>query len=105
MELRQPRGSIFPLTLMETLSIWADAHPSISTVPMEWDYSIPFGAIYPAEPTKSVADFIAFIAELQADLDGNAGKRNHSRHSEPTLDAECFVRHGTKQPTMHGRND
>lgn len=51
-------------TLMETLSIWTDAHPAIATLPMDWGYTIPFGIVYPAEPNAAIRDFITFISEL-----------------------------------------
>ena len=32
--------------VMETLDIWKDVHPSIVTIPMEWDYEMPYGIVY-----------------------------------------------------------
>ncbi len=48
--------------VMETLEIWKDVHPSIVTIPMAWDYKMPYGIVYakkPSDPTK------AFIQILQ----------------------------------------
>ncbi|WP_342048864.1 LysR family transcriptional regulator [Bacillus sp. OTU530] len=44
--------------VMETLDIWADVHPSLVTIPVEWDYEVPFGIVYANEPSKA---FMAFI--------------------------------------------
>ena len=47
--------------LMETLDIWIDIHPSLVTLPMEWDYKIPYGIVYAKNPSKVVTEFIEII--------------------------------------------
>ena len=47
--------------LMETLDIWRDVHPSIVTIPMEWDYTMPYGIIYAKHPSEIVDSFIRKI--------------------------------------------
>ncbi len=47
--------------LMETLDIWADIHPSLVTLPMEWDYAIPYGIIYAKKPSEQMTAFIHAI--------------------------------------------
>ncbi|MDE7015991.1 MAG: LysR family transcriptional regulator [Lachnospiraceae bacterium] len=47
--------------LMVTMDIWADIHPSLITLPMEWDYETPYGIIYKKEASKSVMEFIEII--------------------------------------------
>ena len=47
--------------LMESLDIWADIHPSLITLPMEWEYEMPYGIVYTKKPTKSVKEFIEVI--------------------------------------------
>ena len=49
--------------LMETLDIWTDIHPSLVTLPMEWDYEIPYGIVYAKKPSKSVKAFIDVVEE------------------------------------------
>ena len=44
--------------LMETLDIWKDVHPSLIILPMEWDYSMPYGVVYAKNPTPAVRSFI-----------------------------------------------
>ena len=48
--------------LMETLDIWRDVHPSIVTIPMEWDYTMPYGIIYAKHPSEIVESFIRKIS-------------------------------------------
>ena len=47
--------------LMETLDIWADIHPSLVTLPMEWEYEIPYGIVYAKKPSNAVTEFINII--------------------------------------------
>ncbi|MCM1296306.1 MAG: LysR family transcriptional regulator [Muribaculaceae bacterium] len=47
--------------LMETLDIWADVHPSLVTLPMGWEYKMPYGIVYAKSPSKVVRDFIAVV--------------------------------------------
>ncbi|MBM6927178.1 LysR family transcriptional regulator [Pseudoflavonifractor phocaeensis] len=47
--------------IMETLDIWRDVHPSIVTIPMMWDYKIPYGIVYakkPAAPMQTVVTML-----------------------------------------------
>ena len=47
--------------LMETLDIWTDIHPSLVTLPMEWQYKIPYGIVYAKAPSKTVKEFVDII--------------------------------------------
>ena len=49
--------------VMETLDIWADIHPSLITLPMEWEYEIPYGIVYAQKPSKSVEVFINAVED------------------------------------------
>ena len=44
--------------LVETVDIWKDIHPSIVTIPMNWEYKMPYGIVYAKYPTKTVTTFI-----------------------------------------------
>ena len=50
--------------LMETLDIWADIHPALVTLPMEWEYEIPYGIVYSRKPSMAVKEFIEIIQNL-----------------------------------------
>ena len=49
--------------VMETLDIWADIHPSLVTLPMEWEYEMPYGIVYAKKSSKSVKAFINAIED------------------------------------------
>ncbi|MCM1400366.1 MAG: LysR family transcriptional regulator, partial [Clostridium sp.] len=49
--------------IMETLDIWKDVHPSIVTIPMEWEYKMPYGIVYAKQPSEQVQAFINIIQD------------------------------------------
>ena len=51
--------------IMETLDIWKDVHPSIVTIPMEWEYKIPYGIVYAKKPSEPMQEFINIIQKKQ----------------------------------------
>ena len=48
---------------METLDAWEGVHPGIVTLPMEWNYAMPYGVVYAKEPALHVARFVGAIAQ------------------------------------------
>lgn len=48
---------------MITIETWAELHPSLVTIPCEWDYTVPYGIIYAEHPSEQVAQFIAALKE------------------------------------------
>ena len=51
---------------MESLDIWAELHPGLVTLPMSWDYVMPYGIVYAAEPSPAMAAFVEAISERSA---------------------------------------
>ena len=52
--------------LMETLDMWASLHPSLATIPVNWDYEMPYGIIYAKKPSDTVKTFIDVISKTTA---------------------------------------
>ena len=46
-----------------TLDAWSDIHPSLVTLPVEWDYQLPYGILYPKHPSQEIKRFIKIIKE------------------------------------------
>lgn len=46
---------------METLDIWKDVHPSLVTIPVEWEYTMPYGIVYAQNPPRAAQNFIQMI--------------------------------------------
>ena len=44
--------------IMEVLSSWNEIHPSLVTIPVEWNYSISYGIVYPKNLNKCLKTFI-----------------------------------------------
>lgn len=43
---------------------WNSVHPLLSTIPVDWDYVIPYGLIYPKKPSEEVLQFIMALGEV-----------------------------------------
>jgi len=50
--------------LLITISTWAELHPSLVTIPCNWDFSVPYGIIYSLHPSKGVVKFIEAMKML-----------------------------------------
>ena len=48
-----------------TLECWRDVHPALVTLPVNWDYSIPYGLMYALNPPEDVQRFVHAAAKLQ----------------------------------------
>jgi len=44
--------------LLMTIDVWKNVHPLLKILPVEWEYSIPFGLLYSPSPTKTVRKFL-----------------------------------------------
>lgn len=47
--------------LLLTLDAWADIHPFLVTLPVSWDYKVPYGILYSKNPSEDVTEFIKII--------------------------------------------
>lgn len=47
--------------LMEVPDTWAEVHPSIATIPIEWNYEMPFGIVYAQKLSKAFEEFMKII--------------------------------------------
>ena len=47
-----------------TLGCWADVHPSLVTLPVDWDFTIPYGLLYQLDPIPDVARFVELAQAL-----------------------------------------
>jgi len=50
--------------LLETPSIWGNVHPSLISIPIDWDYKLKFGIIYPKKPSKAIKTFLNEIEKV-----------------------------------------
>lgn len=43
---------------------WQDVHPGLVSIPVNWDYSIPYGLLYSADAPKDVLRFVECAEKL-----------------------------------------
>lgn len=49
-----------------TIECWKDVHPALVTIPVDWDYSIPYGLLYSLHASKDVLRFIDIIQQKRS---------------------------------------
>ncbi len=47
--------------LLLNIECWSEIHPSLVTLPVEWDYTIPYGLLYAREPGVSAKAFLSLL--------------------------------------------
>lgn len=47
------------------LECWKDVHPALVTIPVNWDYSSPYGLLYALDPPEDVLKFVNEVKELK----------------------------------------
>lgn len=51
-----------------TIECWQDVHPGLVSIPVNWDYSIPYGLMYSLDAPDDVKMFVAEAVKLSAGL-------------------------------------
>lgn len=44
--------------ILLTLECWQDIHPSFVTIPVNWQFTVPYGIMYPLTPNRTIENFI-----------------------------------------------
>lgn len=47
-----------------TTECWKDVHPGLVTIPVNWDYSIPYGILYSLDPPNDILEFIEVVGKI-----------------------------------------
>lgn len=47
------------------LECWKDVHPALVTIPVNWDYSSPYGLLYALNPPEDVVRFVNEVKKLK----------------------------------------
>ena len=50
-----------------TIECWRDVHPGLVSIPMNWQYSIPYGLLYSREAPEDVRRFVDAVKKLSAE--------------------------------------
>ncbi len=47
-----------------TIECWQDVHPGLVSIPVNWDYSIPYGLLYSLNPAEDVLNLVNTVSQL-----------------------------------------
>lgn len=47
-----------------TIECWQDVHPGLVTIPVNWDYSIPYGLLYSHDAPEDVLHFVSVVKDI-----------------------------------------
>lgn len=50
--------------LLVSADCWKNVHPLLKTIPVDWDFTMPYGFIYAKEPSKEMLEFIMAIGNV-----------------------------------------
>lgn len=53
--------------LILSAECWSGVHPLLVTLPVEWNYRLPYGLIYTKDPSTEVLQFIMAIGQVSID--------------------------------------
>lgn len=64
-----------------TTQLWTDIHPQLATIPLEKNYSMPYGLIFAKRPSAQARSLLDFVGKLAAQkregaLDGTTSQRD-----------------------------
>lgn len=51
-------------SLLLTINAWADIHPSLLTLPVEWGFTVPYGLLYSPDLSDEAASFLHALREV-----------------------------------------
>lgn len=49
-----------------TIECWQEVHPGLVSIPVNWDYSIPYGLLYSLDAPEDVLRFVKAVAQMQS---------------------------------------
>ena len=50
--------------VMLVIEKWSCVHPMMKVIPVDWEYTIPFGILYPPEPSKMLRRFLDSVRQV-----------------------------------------
>ena len=49
---------------MLNLECWKDIHPSLVTLPVDWEYAMPYGLLYSKNPRPEARQFLQALSRV-----------------------------------------
>lgn len=53
--------------LLMTIENWDNVHPLLKTIPVQWEYTLPFGLMYAPQPSAQVKSFLKAVQSVCTD--------------------------------------
>lgn len=53
--------------LILSAECWNSVHPLVATIPVDWDYKMPYGLIYAKDPPREVLQFIMAVGQMRSE--------------------------------------
>lgn len=50
--------------LLLSCGLWRDVHPLLINIPVEWEYTVPYGVFYQTEPSEDAARLISVLGKM-----------------------------------------
>ncbi len=50
--------------VLMAVPVWDNVHPLLKVIPVEWEYSIPYGLLHSPEPSDTVKKFLAALQNV-----------------------------------------
>ena len=50
---------------MLSAECWKGVHPLLTTLPVDWDYTMPYGLIYSKNPSKELLQFLMAVGQME----------------------------------------
>ena len=50
--------------VLMAVPVWDNVHPLLKVIPVEWDYSIPYGLLHSREPSATVRKFLSALQKV-----------------------------------------
>lgn len=47
------------------LDCWKEVHPALVSIPVNWNYNLPYGLLYGLNPSEDVKKFVSSVSKLQ----------------------------------------
>ena len=57
-------------SLIVTIDRWHMLHPMLKTLPVAWDYTVPYGFLHAPEPNDTVARFLGAVEQVVGEANG-----------------------------------
>ena len=48
-----------------TIECWQNVHPGLVSIPVNWDYSIPYGLLYSKDAPEDVLKFVDVVEKME----------------------------------------